>query len=225
MAKLCLENGVLMFSLSNPSRVLSIQRHKTSEVNTTKICMRCYAYNDRLTDNCTKSPDCKICSEYSSTYHISRTCSSSAKMCNNCLGDHRTISDQCSSVKLIKQQQSEVVESASSSAPTPVSRRSAPIPVTYASKTSFSDVVKQSTQYHHLTKDDAFERFVRNIYASQMCAGSADIFQIDLEHLLQKNSLPSFAIGDRPPLPQKVSQPLLLIPTPIAVIHPSLEIT
>ena len=62
---------------------------------------------------------------------------------------------QRSSVKLIQQQQSEMVKSTSRSAPTPVNNRSTPNPVAHASKTSFADVVKQCIQDYHLTKDDA----------------------------------------------------------------------
>ena len=38
------------------------------------------------------------------------------------------------------------------------------------------------------------------MYASHVCAGSVDIFQSALANLLQKNSLPSFSIGDCPSL-------------------------
>ena len=89
-------------------------------------------------------------------------------------------------VKLIQQQQSEVVKSASSSAPIPVNHRYAPIPVAHASKTSFPDVVKQSIQDYHLTKVDAFKGFMIIMYASHVCAGSADNLQSALDHLLQK---------------------------------------
>ena len=101
-----------------------------------------YAYSDHLTGNCTKPKDYKICSKCSSTNHIWRNCSSSAKMCITCHGDHRAMSYQYPSVKLIQQQQPEMVESAASYAPTPVNHRSAPIPVAHVSKTSFADVVK-----------------------------------------------------------------------------------
>ena len=58
------------------------------------------------------------------------------------------MSNQCPSMKLIQQQQSEMVRSAFSSAPIPVNHRSTPIPITYASKTSFADVLEQSIQDH-----------------------------------------------------------------------------
>ena len=123
-------------------------------------------------------------------------------MCINGHGDHRTISKHCLSVKLIQQrlqQQSDVVGSAPVMLP-PVNHRSAPIPVNHVSKAPFADVVKQSVQDHHLTKDDAFKGFMRIMYASHIiCAGSADTFQGVLNHLLQKNNLPSFSIGDCPP--------------------------
>ena len=200
MANLCIDNGVLMYSFSYPPRSISIQRHKTSESNIKKFCLRCYAFNDHLTANCTKPRDYTICSECSSTNHNWRNCSSSAKMCINCHGDHRTMSYQCPKVKLIQQQQSEMVKSASSYAPTPVNHRSAPVPVAHTPKTSFADVVKQSIQDYHLTKDDAFKGFMSIMYASHVCAGSAENFQSALDHLLQKNKLPSFSIGDCPPL-------------------------
>ena len=104
-------------------------------------------------------------------------------------------------MKLIQQQQFEVVKSASSSAPTPVNHRSAPIPLTHASKTPFADVVQRSIQDHHITKDDAFKAFMSVMYASHTCAGSADIFQSALDHLLQKIFLPTFSIGNFPSLP------------------------
>ena len=88
------------------------------------------------------------------------------------------MSNQCPNVKLIQQQQSEMAKSASSSAPIPVNHRSALIPATHTSKTSFADVLKQSIQDHHLTKDDAFKGFMSIMYASHVCAGSADNFQI-----------------------------------------------
>ena len=59
-------------------------------------------------------------------------------------------------------------------------------------------MVKQSVQDHHLTKDDAFKGYMSIMYASHMCAGSEYIFQSALDHLLQKNNLPSFSIGDCP---------------------------
>ena len=77
-----------------------------------------------------------------------------------CYGDHRTMSNHCPSVTLIQQQsqeQSEVVISASCTAPTPVNHRSVPIPVNNASKTFFASVVKQSVKNHHLTKNEAFK--------------------------------------------------------------------
>ena len=186
MASQCLEMGVLMYSFSYPPRMISIQRQKTSESNMTKFCLRCYAYNDHLTVNCTKPRDYKICSECSSTNHNWRNYSSSAKMCINCHGDFRAMSYQCPSVKLIQQQQSEMVRSASSSAPTAVNHRSASIPVANASKTSFADVVKQCVQDHHLTKDDALKGFMSSMHASHVCAGSVENFQSALDHLLQK---------------------------------------
>ena len=108
------------------------------------------------------------------------------------------MSNQCPSVKLIVQQLTEVVKSASSSAPTLVSHRSAPIHVNHVSKASFADAVKQFVHDHRLTKDDAFKGFMKNMYASHVCSGSMDIFKIVLDHLLQKNSLPYFSIGDCP---------------------------
>ena len=79
-----------------------------------------------------------------------------------------------------------MAKSASSSAPTPVNHRSPLIPVTHTSKTSLADVLKQTIQDHHFTKDDAFKGFMSIIYASHMCAGSADSFQSAIDHLLQK---------------------------------------
>ena len=93
-----------------------------------------------------------------------------------------------------------MVENASSSDLTPVNHRSAPISVTHDSKNSFAYVIKQSLQDHHLTKDDAFEGFMRIMYASHVCAGSADKFRSALDHLLQKKSLPPFSIRDFPPI-------------------------
>ena len=133
MANQYLENGLLMYSFSFPPRMISIQREKTCESNMTKFCLRFYAYNDHLTVNCTKPRDYKICSEQKSTNHNWRNCSSSAKMCINCHGDHRKMSYQCPSVKLIQQQLSEMGKSPSSYAPNPVNHRSAPIPVAHAS--------------------------------------------------------------------------------------------
>ena len=94
--------------------------------------------------------------------------------------------NQCPNVKLIQQLQSEMVKSASSSAPTPVNHRSALIPATHTSKTSFADVLKQSIQDHHLTKDDAFKGFMNIMYGSHVCADSADSLQSALDHVLQK---------------------------------------
>ena len=146
MANLCTDNGVLMYSFSYPTRKISIRRQKTSESNITKFCLRCYAINNNLMANCTKPRDYTICSECSSTNHKWRNCSSFAKMYISCHGDHTPISNQCPSVKLIQQQQSEMANSASSSAPTPVNHRSALIPVTQTSKTSFVDVFKQCSR-------------------------------------------------------------------------------
>ena len=73
MANLCRENGVLMYNFSYPPRMISIQRQKTSKSNTTRFCLRCYAYNDHLTDNCTKHRDYKVFSECSSTNQIGET--------------------------------------------------------------------------------------------------------------------------------------------------------
>ena len=151
-----------------------------------KFCLRCCAFNDYFTVNCTKPWDYKICSKYSSTNHNWRNCSSSDKLWINYNGDHRTISYQCRSVKLIQQQQYETVESASSSAATPINHRCAPIPVVLASKTSFADVVKQSIKDYYRTKDDDFKGFVSIMYASHVCAGSAENFQSALDYLLQK---------------------------------------
>ena len=120
MANECLENGRLMYSFTYPPQMISIQRQKTSESNMKKFFLWCYAYNDHLTVSCTKPRDYKICSEYSSTSHNWRNCSSSDKMCINCHGDQRKMSYQCSSVKLIQQQQPKMVKSACRSAPTPV---------------------------------------------------------------------------------------------------------
>ena len=173
MANPCHKNNELIYSFSYPPRILSIQRHKTSELNMTKFRLQGYAYNDHLTVSCKKPRDYKIYFECSSKNHNWQNCSSSAKMCINCHGDHRTMSNQCPSVKLIQQQQSQMVKSASSSAPTPVSHRSAPIPVTHAFKNLFADVVKETIQDHHLTKDDAFKEFMSIMLASPMCAGSA----------------------------------------------------
>ena len=130
--------------------------HKTSESSMTKLCLRCHAYNDKLTLISTKPRDYDICSECSSRNHIWRNYQSTAEMCFNWHGDHRTVSNQCSSLKLIQQQKSEVAGSASISVPTLVNHRSAPIPINLISKTLFADVVEQSDQDHHLTKDDAF---------------------------------------------------------------------
>ena len=110
------------------------------------------------------------------------------------------MSNQCPSVKPIQQQQSEMAKSASNSAPTPVNHRSALISVTHTSKTSFTNIPKQSIQDHHLTKDDAFKEFKSIVYGSHVCAGSADSFQSALDNILQKKSLPSFSIGDCPPI-------------------------
>ena len=103
-----------------------------------------------------------------------------------------TMSYQCASVKLTQQQQCERVKSVSSSAPTPVNQRSAPISVTHASKTSFADVFKQSNQDYRLMIDVSFKGFMNILYDSHVCAASADNFQSFFDHLLQKNSLPSF---------------------------------
>ena len=111
-----------------------------------------------------------------------------------------TMSSRCPIVKLIQQQQSEIAKSASSSAPTPVNHKSAIIPVTHASKSSLASVPKQFIQDHHLTKDDDFKEFMSILLVSTVCAGSADTFQSALDHLLQKNCLPSFYIGDCPPI-------------------------
>ena len=62
----------------------------------------------------------------------------------------------------------------------------------YVSKTSFADVVKQSVQNHHLTKDDVFKGFMSIMYASHKCAGSADIFQSTLDHLFKKKNYHPF---------------------------------
>ena len=184
MANLCLQNGVPMYIFSYPPQMLLIQNQTTSESSLTKICFRCYVYNDHLTVNCTKPRDYKICSECWSTIQNLRNCSSSTKMRTNCHGDHRTMSNHSLRVKLSQQQQSEVVKSVSSSAPTLANHRPAPIPVTHTSKISFVDVVKHSIQDHHLTKDDPFKGFMYITYVSHMCARSADIFQSALDQLL-----------------------------------------
>ena len=61
-------------------------------------------------------------------------------------------------------------------------------------------MVEQTIQDYHLTKDDGFKGFMSIMYASHVCAGLAENFQSALDHLLQKNNLPSFSIGDCPPL-------------------------
>ena len=96
------------------------------------------------------------------------------------------MSNKCPSVKLIQQQQTEVVKSASSSTPTPVSHWFVSVPVSHVSKASFADTVKQSVHDHRLTMDDALKGFINIIYASHVCSGSADIFHNVLDHLLQK---------------------------------------
>ena len=101
-------------------------------------------------------------------------------MCIICHGDQRKKSNQCPTAKLIQRQQSEKVRSAFASVPTPVSHRSAPISVSGVSKAAIADAVI--------------------IYAGHVCSGSADIFQNVLDHFLQRNDLPSFSIGDCPPL-------------------------
>ena len=225
MANLCLENGVLMYSFSYPPRMLSIHCHKTSESSMTKFCFRCYAYNDPLTVNCTKLRDYKTCSECSSTNHNWRNCQSPAKMCINCHGNYRTMSNQIPIVRLIQQHQYEGVKSAFSSAVILVNHRTVPIPVNHVTKISFADVVKQSVQGHHHTKDNAIKGFMSIIYASLMCAGSQNIFQCSFDDLLQKNNLPSFSIGDCPQLLPISIAKLLLIPNLTVVMHPSLVIT
>ena len=155
----------------------------------TKVCLRCYAdaYNDHMTVICTKPRDYKFCSECSSTNNNWRNCSSSAKICINCHGDHRTMPNQFPSVELIQQHQSKVVKSASSSAPFPVIHRCAPIPVTHASKTSFVHVVKQSIQEHHLTKGVALKGFM---CMPAMCVLAQRIFfsKLPQPHSAKKNS-------------------------------------
>ena len=80
-------------------------------------------------------------------------------------------------------------------------------------------MVNQSVQDHHLTKDDAFKVFTSIMYASHMCAGSADVFQSAIDHLLQKNNLPSFSV-DFLHIHQQVSQQFFSNPDPDSSIPP-----
>ena len=108
--------------------------------------------------------------------------------------------NQCPTVKLIQQQQSETVKRISSSAPTSVNHSFAPKPVNQDSKTSFANVVKHTVQDQQLTKDGAFKGFRSNMYASCVCSTSAVICQNVPDHLLLKINLPIFFLGDFPPL-------------------------
>ena len=189
-----------MYCFSYPHRMISLHQNKTSVSNCKKFCFRCYAYDDHLTINCTKPRDYKVCSEPSSSNHNWRNCQTLTKNCINCSGVHKTLSNQCPRVKMIHQQQSKINRSVPSSAPTPLNHLSTLSHVNLDSKTSFVNVVKKTVQDHQITRDDAFKGLMDIIYSSLVFYGSADIFLNFLDHLLQINKMPSFSIGDCPPL-------------------------
>ena len=119
----CLKHGVPVYSFSYPPRMISLHQHKTSASNLKNFCLRCYAYNDRLTMNYTKHRDYKTRSE--------------------CSGDHKKMYNLFRRGKMIQYQQNEINRSVPSSAPTPLNHRSAPSYVNLPSLTLFANVVKK----------------------------------------------------------------------------------
>ena len=74
----CLKLGLNFRHLHIPDHQFENERF-----NEIKYCYRCYAMNSHLANKCSKPPDYKIYSKYSSTDHIWSNCTSATVKCVN----------------------------------------------------------------------------------------------------------------------------------------------
>ena len=98
-AKVAKDNGVLMCSMSVPPTQI---KEETFIPITT--CMRCYALEDHLTNQCPQPKDYKICSECGDSGHTWQGCKNTNKKCINCIDNHRTMAMRCPKRKKIYKQ-------------------------------------------------------------------------------------------------------------------------
>ena len=99
MADRCLTNGIRLFHMSYPPRMLSAQRPKPTVARKVNFCYRCYSINTHSAKNCDKSQNYTNCSICSSKEYTWRNCNSNVEKCISCTGDHNTISSHCPEVK------------------------------------------------------------------------------------------------------------------------------
>lgn len=168
--------------------------------------MRCYKIEDRVASQCDKPRDHKVCSECAAEGHTWRECTSSAKRCINCGGDHRTLAFKCPLRKAALTKAKEE----SKNKPTSYSQAaSAPAPF-----------ISTPTQLISAATGE-------KIYTAMMIAMFKDVaepgtFEDTLNRLLKKNNIAQLIVGeelDSRTILNIPAAPTPPLPTPSTQLH------
>lgn len=150
------------------------------------VCYRCYRLDHHRAAQCPKDSSYKVCSQCAQTGHTHKECTSTAKQCLNCNGNHSSIAYNCPKRKDIEREKR-----------TAASKQTTQ-PGNVTGTSSVTRTVTPAIQ--SVPAGDLFTSIIRAnacvTLAATLCSGQRDSFEGMLQELLAANNLPSLALGN-----------------------------
>lgn len=190
MVQKALQNGILAFNMA-------IAAHQIEEEEYVNIisCLKCYQLEDHQTWNCPYT-NIIICSECSENGHTYKDCQSTNKQCINCkreglTSNHSTLAMKCPTRKKIMKSKITLKRNI----PTANSQS------TYAeiAKRAVEEVKQTNNATHIVLSEQKHTMILISImHAHVMNLCNPGTYQIELNHMLQKNNLPTMWFPNNP---------------------------